>query len=64
MPAPADGAMPAPAPSSGMGALFTALDKDRDGKLSRAEFPGTDDEWRRLDADANGWVTAEEAAAR
>lgn len=45
----------------GIGSLFTALDKDHDGKLTRAEFPGTDDEWRRIDKDANGWITPEEA---
>jgi Ca2+-binding EF-hand superfamily protein len=64
MPAPSDGSMPGPAPTSGMGALFTALDKDRDGRLSRAEFPGTDDEWRRLDRDQNGWITPEEASSK
>lgn len=50
-----------PAPSGGLGTLFAALDRDHDGKLSRAEFPGTDDEWRRLDRNANGWIEAEEA---
>lgn len=65
-PAPTDGQMPGPAPATGggMSALFAALDKDRDGKLSRAEFPGTDDEWRRLDKDQNGWITPEEAASK
>jgi Ca2+-binding EF-hand superfamily protein len=51
----------APAPSGGLGTLFAALDRDHDGKLCRAEFPGTDDEWRRLDRNANGWVEADEA---
>lgn len=50
-----------PAPSGGLGTLFAALDRDHDGKLSRAEFPGTDDEWRRLDRNANGWIEADEA---
>jgi len=53
---------PAAAPGGGgLGTLFTALDRDHDGKLSRAEFPGTDDEWRRLDRNGNGWVEADEA---
>lgn len=49
------------APSGGLGTLFKALDRDHDGKLSRPEFPGTDDEWRRLDRNANGWIEADEA---
>ena len=68
MPAPSDGpmpgSMPGPAPTGGMGGLFVALDKDRDGRLSRAEFPGTDEEWRRLDKDQNGWITPEEASSK
>jgi hypothetical protein len=53
---------PVPPGAGGMGgALFAALDRDHDGKRSRAEFPGTDDEWRRIDRDANGWITPEEA---
>jgi Ca2+-binding EF-hand superfamily protein len=49
-------------PQAGIGgALFAALDRDHDGRLSRAEFPGTDDEWRRLDRDGNGWITPDEA---
>jgi len=48
----------------GVSGLFAALDKDRDGKLSRAEFPGTDDEWRRLDKDSNGWITPDEASGK
>jgi Ca2+-binding EF-hand superfamily protein len=55
------GPMPPPGPAGG---LFATFDKNRDGKLSREEFPGGDEEWRRLDRDANGWITAEEAEAR
>lgn len=48
----------------GFGGLFAALDRDHDGKLSRAEFSGGDDEWRKLDRDGNGWVTPDEAGAK
>jgi hypothetical protein len=54
--------MHGPPPSALGGALFGILDKNKDGKISREEFPGTDDEWRRLDRDQNGWITPDEAA--
>lgn len=38
-----------------------ALDKDGDGKVARAEFPGNDTAWRRLDTNGDGWVTAADA---
>ncbi|MCC7139312.1 MAG: EF-hand domain-containing protein [Planctomycetes bacterium] len=50
-----------PAGGGAFGGLFAALDKDHDGRLSRAEFPGSDDDWRRLDRDQNGWITPDEA---
>lgn len=56
------GAPTTPAPEdAGLGSLFKILDRDGDGRLSRAEFPGTDEEWRRLDRDGNGWIEAGEA---
>ena len=58
------GEMPAPGGAGGLGALFSALDKDKDGKLSRSEFPGNDLEWKGLDKDGNGWITPDEAAGR
>jgi Ca2+-binding EF-hand superfamily protein len=45
------------------GGLFGALDRDHNGKLSREEFGGSDEEWRRLDKNADGWVTPDEAGA-
>jgi Ca2+-binding EF-hand superfamily protein len=37
------------------------LDKDEDGKVARAEFPGSDAAWRRLDRNGDGFVTAADA---
>ncbi len=36
------------------------LDQDGNGRLSRNEFPGPDEAWRRLDRNADGWISAEE----
>ena len=38
-----------------------ALDTDEDGRVSRAEFKGTDAAWRRLDRNGDGWITAADA---
>jgi Ca2+-binding EF-hand superfamily protein len=43
--------------------LVAEHDRDGNGKLSRDEFAGTDDEWRRLDQDQDGWITPGEAGA-
>lgn len=59
-PAPGSPAQGAPA---GPG-LIGRLDKDGDGRLSRAEFQGSDDDWRRLDANTDGWISTDEAAPR
>ncbi|MBX6312578.1 MAG: EF-hand domain-containing protein [Isosphaeraceae bacterium] len=40
---------------------FRQADKDGDGKLSRAEFPGQPALFDRLDADKDGFLTREEA---
>ncbi len=42
---------------------FQALDRNADGDVSRAEFTGTDDDFRRYDADGDGLISAAEATA-
>ncbi len=62
-PAPPGGAAPGgPAPQGeGRPAPSLAeLDRDGDGRLSRAEFKGSDDDWRRLDLNHDGWISPDE----
>ena len=40
---------------------FNAMDRNRDGDVSRREFPGTDEHFRRLDADGDGLIDHAEA---
>jgi Ca2+-binding EF-hand superfamily protein len=52
----------APPPQPTAGPLwFRKMDRNHDGDVSRREFLGTDEEFRRLDADGDGLITAEEA---
>jgi Ca2+-binding EF-hand superfamily protein len=44
------------------GPRFQAADKDGDGKLSRAEFPGRPAMFDRIDADKDGFITRAEVA--
>ncbi len=37
------------------------MDRNRDGDLSRREFLGTDEKFRRIDADGDGLISIEEA---
>jgi Ca2+-binding EF-hand superfamily protein len=46
------------APKPEQANALQTLDKDGDGKVSRAEFAGSDAAWRRLDANGDGWLTA------
>ena len=39
---------------------FTALDRNKDGDISRREFSGSDEIWRTLDKDADGLLSSEE----
>jgi hypothetical protein len=40
---------------------FRKMDRNQDGDLSRREWLGTEEEFRRLDADGDGLISAEEA---
>jgi hypothetical protein len=59
----ARGGMGGPAPSSGRGPLwFRKMDRNADGDVSMREWLGTADDFKRIDADADGLLTPEEAA--
>ncbi len=40
---------------------FQKMDRNRDGDVSRREFLGTDEEFRRIDTDGDGLISREEA---
>ena len=42
-------------------AWFLGMDKNKDGDVSRDEFLGTDEQFQKLDANADGWISGEEA---
>ncbi len=44
-------------------AVFARYDTDKDGVVIRTEFPGSDEQFRAMDRDANGKVTPAEFAA-
>jgi Ca2+-binding EF-hand superfamily protein len=45
-------------------AWFLAMDRNQDGEVSRAEFVGPADVFRKLDADSSGTLSAAEAAEK
>jgi len=51
-----------PPPRGMMGGDFIQrFDKDGDGKVSRAEFPGPDEHFNQLDVNGDGYIDATEA---
>jgi hypothetical protein len=53
---------PSAAPTIQAPAWFTRMDRNKDHDLTRAEFPGTDEQFQTLDADQDGLVSGHEAA--
>lgn len=54
-----------PTPRPKVGPMwFQKMDRNQDGDVSRREFLGTDEDFRRLDADGDGLIDAKEAAAK
>lgn len=41
---------------------FTEMDKNKDYDLTRQEFPGTDEQFKQIDSDGDGLISAEEAS--
>lgn len=54
-------AMEASRPKPEDKSILASLDKDEDGKVSRAEFPGSDAAWARIDKNGDGFVTTADA---
>jgi Ca2+-binding EF-hand superfamily protein len=59
---PPRGAEPSRRPAEARGPLwFRKMDRNRDGDVSRKEFVGTDEQFREIDTDGDGLISAEEA---
>jgi Ca2+-binding EF-hand superfamily protein len=52
---------PSAAPAVQAPAWFARMDRNKDNDLTRAEFPGTDEQFLALDADQDGLVSGQEA---
>ena len=55
------GEAPAPRAAARGPLWFQKLDRNRDGDVSRNEFVGTAEQFREIDADGDGLISAEEA---
>jgi Ca2+-binding EF-hand superfamily protein len=53
--------LPPPPPPRRGPLWFRKMDRNRDGDVSRAEFLGTEEQFRRIDADGDGLIDADEA---
>jgi Ca2+-binding EF-hand superfamily protein len=53
---------PSGAPAVQAPAWFARMDRNKDNDLTRAEFPGTDEQFQELDADQDGLISGQEAA--
>ena len=49
-------------PNAAVPSWFTDMDRNRDGDLSRSEFLGTSEQFKKMDADGDGLVGSQEAA--
>jgi Ca2+-binding EF-hand superfamily protein len=59
---PPRGGDPSRRPAGARGPLwFRKMDRNRDGDVSRKEFVGTDEQFREIDTDGDGLISAEEA---
>ncbi|WP_166831228.1 EF-hand domain-containing protein [Thalassoroseus pseudoceratinae] len=50
-----------PAPTTTGPEWFRRMDRNKDGDLTRGEFPGTDEQFANLDTDADNLISADEA---
>jgi Ca2+-binding EF-hand superfamily protein len=51
-------------PKQGRGEGLRGMDRDGNEKVSREEFQGSDEDWRRLDKNQDGWIAGDEIPPR